>query len=87
MESPWMSIYKGGAQTHPFYILVDDNIISIFIKLLIQVRFQPCDVNGYGYVEIVQPVWGTIKSTYQLKPNGILVHNNGDPVFMWFTNN
>lgn len=53
----------------------------------IQVRFQPCDVNGYGKVEIVQPVWGTIKSTYQLKPNGILVHNNGDPVFMRFTNN
>lgn len=53
----------------------------------IQMRFLPCDANGFGKMDYLEVLWGTTHTTYQLKPGGVIIHNNGDPVYMLFTNN
>lgn len=53
----------------------------------IQMRFLPCDQNGNGKMQILEVLWGTRNSTYRLLPNGIVIHNDGDPLYMYFTNN
>lgn len=52
----------------------------------VQMRFLPCDANGFGRMDYLEVLYGTTHTTYQLKPGGIVIHNNGDPIYMMFTN-
>lgn len=51
-----------------------------------QMRFLPCDANGNGRMDYLEVLYGTTHTTYQLKPRGIVIHNNGNPMIMFFTN-
>ena len=51
-----------------------------------QMRFLPCDANGNGKMDYLEVLYGTTHTTYQLKPRGIVIHNNGNPMIMFFTN-
>lgn len=53
----------------------------------VQMRFLPCDAYGNGRMDYLEVLWGTTHTTYQLKPGGIVIHNNGNPVYLLFTNN
>lgn len=52
----------------------------------VQMRFLPCDANGFGRMDYFEVLYGITHTTYELKPGGIVIHNNGDPIYMMFTN-